>query len=760
MKLPSLIPDSNLLEQIEGVEAGLRKIQKFGRVGQYGFLVTVILQIVFESGLLPEPAPGSAAARAITAVRIGSLLVLPLFLLLFTWSKFWLRQSREPFRYTCSIEPIGPLPHSPKVREIGWLAEDLAELLSQRVERIRFVKSRPGGSPVQKDESHLDIGGTYVVRARDDKNKYLVLEIMPNVGIGPEGARKLAYPVSYPPDPVSTPLKLLRKPDDEQGEIELRHPDYKALLERVYWSVATEIYRQIQTDVAGKIELMPTRFLRALALFHEAEDYARSNTLHGYVEAGRLYDASARLFDPCLGPLPVSLFRRLFARLTRWLVSRAHRAMAWCAPLHLGFARRDIMCARALTGYVNMLQYGRILASISGQKINPAFEAERVAQDALVRLRRVAVDAPGYRDALFDAHVSLAHACYYLGKRDDAEKELATARSLDPTRDNDTNFQMVRSELAPREKQAFRHLVNLAPRLETAQWSVAYQAERQWRARPTFEKSLVEIPLLEYQHVIDLNPGNVGAWANRGYLYWLVEKCNEAKGCFRAGRDYKLIKQETFVVELDYGLARIAAEQGDLQQAYCCQETAVSDLIAPSGSQLGDFRAYYFDPAGDAVLDRFERYRKNVEEHLANAAKTKDLPARVLNSVYAFVLNDYGECCLWYEDRTADARYLRKAEDAFELASLFDSENPLALYNLRQLRVRDLKEAELERKIAAAQAQIDAAQKERSPQPKPRSPQRKPRSTRLEPRKPRSTRRRRSTRRASEPPSPGASVDV
>jgi hypothetical protein len=53
-----------------------------------------------------------------------------------------------------------------------------------------------------------------------------------------------------------------------------------------------------------------TAFLRALVLFHDAEDYSRSNTLHGYAEAGRLYDASARLFDPCLGPLPVSRLRR------------------------------------------------------------------------------------------------------------------------------------------------------------------------------------------------------------------------------------------------------------------------------------------------------------------------------------------------------------------------------------------------------------------------------------------------------------------
>jgi len=718
MKLPSLIPDSNLLEQIEGVEAGLRKVQKIGRVGQYGFLITAILQIVFgfiNSEVIGAPAPDSGIARVITAVRIISLLALPLFILLFTWSKFWLKQSREPFRYTCSIEEITALPHSPKLRQSAWLANDLEGLLSQRVDRIRFVKQDPKSSSDSIGDSHIEIGGTYVVRPRDDEDKTLVLEIMPNVGIGRGNARKLSYPVSYPPDP--TPLNKLTP--DAGGEIDLKYPEYKALLERVYSSVATEIYQQIQMDVAGKIELMPTRFLRALALFHEAEDYARSNTLHGYAEAAQLYDLSARLFDRCLAPLPVSPLRRFFARLTRRVVSLTRGAMVRCAPLHLGFARREIMSARALTGYVNMLLYGRLIASISGQKINSAYEAQRAAQDALQRFKWIPLDSQGCRKALFDAHVSLALAYHHLGKQEEAENELSTARSKDPTNDRDIRFQMVRSVLAPRDKQAFRHLLSLAPRWETAQWSVASEAERQWRARPSFETSLAELPLREYKNVIDLNPGNVGAWANRGYLLWLIGKTDEAKGSFRAGRDYKQIKQETLVTELDYGLARIAAEEGEFKLAYVYQDTAVSELIAPS-SQFGDFRSYYFAFIGDAILKRFEQYRRDVEKHLADPAKTKDLPTRILNSVYSFVLTDYGECCQSYYQRTADFNYWSKSEQAFELANLFDPENPLALYNLRQLKVGDVRtpghknEAELQKEVAAAQAQIAALQKEQA----------------------------------------------
>ena len=68
MKLANLIPASNLLEQIEGVEAGLRKIQKIGRVGQYGFLFTLISQVVFglfESGALAKPAPSVLNEKAL-----------------------------------------------------------------------------------------------------------------------------------------------------------------------------------------------------------------------------------------------------------------------------------------------------------------------------------------------------------------------------------------------------------------------------------------------------------------------------------------------------------------------------------------------------------------------------------------------------------------------------------------------------------------------------------------------------------------------
>ena len=48
---------------------------------------------------------------------------------------------------------------------------------------------------------------------------------------------------------------------------------YKRIVERVYSRVATEIYRQIETDVQEKIDLFPTSYLRAVALYREAQDW-------------------------------------------------------------------------------------------------------------------------------------------------------------------------------------------------------------------------------------------------------------------------------------------------------------------------------------------------------------------------------------------------------------------------------------------------------------------------------------------------------
>ncbi len=49
--------------------------------------------------------------------------------------------------------------------------------------------------------------------------------------------------------------------------------DYERLLERLYFSVVSVLYREIRKDVKHKIDLLPTAYTRAVALFYEAQDY-------------------------------------------------------------------------------------------------------------------------------------------------------------------------------------------------------------------------------------------------------------------------------------------------------------------------------------------------------------------------------------------------------------------------------------------------------------------------------------------------------
>jgi hypothetical protein len=97
----------------------------------------------------------------------------------------------------------------------------------------------------------------------------------------------MAYPVPYDLGPAEQTTNL----DTAR---------YEQIVERVYSSVATEVYRKIEADVRAKIDWFPTRHLRAVALFHEAEDMARSNTVDGYDRALDLYRSSQRYFDLAL----------------------------------------------------------------------------------------------------------------------------------------------------------------------------------------------------------------------------------------------------------------------------------------------------------------------------------------------------------------------------------------------------------------------------------------------------------------------------
>jgi tetratricopeptide (TPR) repeat protein len=303
----------------------------------------------------------------------------------------------------------------------------------------------------------------------------------------------------------------------------LETADYERILERIYFSVATELYKQIRQDVENKVALLPSAYFRAVALYHEAEDYARSNTLDAYEEARKLYDKSAKLFDPSLKSLPNSSVQRLLHRIRHSTMRLSQRLKQRGAYLWPRLGHVQLMCAKAEIGYANMLLFRRSLAHLSGQRLNPIFEARPVVERAVERLQRLPEDGDERRQYLFDAYVTLASAWYLLGSLQRAEKCLTEANRLDPNRaDVDARYLRVKADIETDTRfrlQLYQRAVELQPRFELAHFSYALEIESLWRTRSDFERNVAELALKEYEKVTNINPGNLGSWANQGYIY-------------------------------------------------------------------------------------------------------------------------------------------------------------------------------------------------------------------------------------------------
>jgi tetratricopeptide (TPR) repeat protein len=665
-------------------------------VGWGAFLVSAVSAVgsVFTSTWFTELVGASGAAPGwhswFLVIGIVSVVVA---IVLVGWLRFWVRASRTPFHYTYSIETFNPVEGTTPQDQLAWLPHDLSKRLSERIGRLSLLDERYSGE-TEAPEAHIHLGGAYGVRMRGDRER--VVEVMPWVRLGPTGSpAKLAHAVSF------------------RSDRDLDAASYEKLVERVYFSVATRIYRQIRDDVQRKINLLPRRYFRAAAYFYEAEDYLRSNTLHAYEQAHRLYAAAVRLYAPIWGE-PASghsaglIVRSVDRLLARWSLFWRRRLLAWLWP---GLCRIEVMVARAELGYARTLVYRRTVAGLSGQRLNPVFAARPVADRAVKRLTRLRKDVPGRRKRLFDAHVTKAAVLAELGSYDDAGECLEEARAIDPARSEQNAFYMyVQGRVETRQRSYFfQRAGELLPSFEVAQFERAIQTELVWRRRPAREANVAEIVARDYERVLELNPGNVAAWANLGYMYWLLGEHDEAEQALLRGREYKEIRHETFVAELDYTLARVAAETGDFARAYSHYVDAVAGHVAQGVAPEADgYTGYQFLGMPRWMLDRFRQYRLCVKRHWLDA---RDLPdpapdgttRRVRAAVYKFVLNDYGEACVNYWLRSGDQRYFRIARHAFEEAlhgqlslphapkhgldgARPQTRNPVVSFNLNRLR--------------------------------------------------------------------------
>jgi tetratricopeptide (TPR) repeat protein/voltage-gated potassium channel Kch len=694
-----ILPPADLLSRVQGVEPVLQRGRTFQKFGLGAFLVSAVSLL---GSILSSPwwKDVTNAHWVRTGVHqwllVAAAASFVVAVLLVGWLRIWVRASRTPFRYTYSIEAFTPVEGAAEEPRLAWLRHDLSTRLSRRIRRLSLLDEQYSKT-TEAPDSHIHIGGVYGIRTRS--NGECVIEVMPWVRLGPTGApASLAHPVRF------TLTGGARELQSSSGP-----PSYEKLVERVYFSVASRIYRRIRDDVQHKIDLLPRRYFRAAAYFYEAEDYIRSNTLDAYQQAQELYAEVIKLYTPSWRDEDVSRragrFLRFFDGLhARWsLYWRRLVAFLWPA-----LGSREVMVARAELGFARTLVYRRAVAGLSGQRRTPIFQARPVAARAVERLERLRADVPDRRKRLFDARVTQAAVYAALGSFDDADERLREARAGDPARaEANATFMYVQGQVSTRQRgYYFQRAGELLPTFEVAQYERAIETELLWRRRQLRETNVADIVVSEYERVLELNPGNVSAWANLGYVYWLLDDSKRARRALERGREYKEIRQDTSVADLDSCLARLAAERGDFKRAYAHYVDAVAGRLSQGVWYAPDrYTAYPFEAISRWMIERFKSYRRAVRRLQHEAAHSAGGPrdgltGRVRDAVYAFVLNDYGEACFNYWIRSGDDRYHRLAEMAFDKAlrssagapgSRADgvrpqTRNPVVAFNLNRLR--------------------------------------------------------------------------
>jgi hypothetical protein len=676
LKLTDILPSAELLQQIGGIESGLRQRKRVGTIGLLVFGTQTIVGLANSDWwqTLTDRGWIDFWERLIVldfdAASVVFVTGAAAFAFILNWKRFWLKESQAPFRYTCSIEDfqrIGDGTTGTKAdKALSWLSNDLKEKLNQRLEkRLYFEHDEAGGPPssaVVEDsketrrppDSLIHICGHYGNRQKP--NGVWCIEVIPRVRVGsPSQPETLAHRVIFDlkgekGNPTQNGAPANSGTAELEGPPALTRAAYDQLVERVYFSIATEIYREIQFDVRQKIALLPSRYFRAVALLYEAEDYARSNTIDAYEVAMKLFRESFELFHLCLTPRPNTGWRRAMHSMLSWLASIMLSLRRTASRVWLPAGHAEILCARAEIGYADMLLYRRSLAGISGRRLNPIFEAKPVAERAVERLGALPREVEGCRESLFDAYVTLALAWSLLGSSRRGNEHLKNAHTIDPLRaEQDSRYLFVAGELELNNRSKlnlFRRATELEPRFEVALFSFAVRFEMLWRSRPTLETNVANLVFNAYEEVLKINPGNIGSWANLGYMHWLLktpEHLEKAIEAYEYGREYKDIKRETFVAELDYGRARIAAESGMFTEAYEYYLNAVSAHLgqgiyfAPGG-----YSSYLFRYENEELRDRYRRYLNAVKADV-NLWQGENGVARSLREVIADLNNPDGE---------------------------------------------------------------------------------------------------------------------
>ncbi|MDR0359384.1 MAG: hypothetical protein LBJ87_07980 [bacterium] len=726
--LKDLFPQKDLLDTVGDVETQLRARRRVGVVGWFALAYTGVQAAVVvanTSSLGPVGAGAGSALQRYWPV----LLTLVLFVVaaaLVVWYYFSLRASRHAFRFTYSVDGFEPIPNTAPAADerLAYLAADLSERLARNITRLRLRDPDASEDASGSQESHVRIRGNYAVReaqwSEDDDGAggpARVLRITVWIRVGTQGsAESLAHPVSVDVQPGDPGGQDGATPASSLGPAQ-----YEALLNRVYFHVASEVYERVRADVRRRIRLLPTARLRVLACMAEAEDYASSPTFDAYSDAAEFFEEAIFAYGGRPAPRPpVQRVLHEARLLPHALWSRCRGVLA--RNVWSGTARAELLTARAEVGYATMTINRQMLAMLSGKRNVLVGLARAYAERAERRLEPLPL-TDEVRNTRFDAKTVLAIAWLRLEDPARARELLQQARALAPLRaDTDPRYLLAQAlqEPDPRiARERFRHAVEANPADdEIAQYLLAEASERVWRSQLVDgpDPETAALVCREYQRVLQINPGNLSASTAVGYIRWLLGEDKDlaaAEQAFRYGLEYKVVQRDTYVAELDYALARTLAEQGRFAEAYS-HFTSAESAIEASGMAYGQAgfaptswqgppdaldpmiqrpwirSSTFHDYIAPLMRDRYTRYRDTVARfHDRASAGEGEISRRLRDVVYGWVLTDYAEACEAYYRRSGDTAWHERAVDTLGRALEVDPWQVMARYDRYSLEWAD-----------------------------------------------------------------------
>ncbi len=606
MKLTDLLPSSDAATGFRSIEQQLQSRRFKSRRGFILAVVSSVVQVVVLvlSVYIPIFSPPKDIRTFLTslaAIPAYFAIVAALFGLFAGYTAFLFKQSREPFHYTFCVKEFSPIPGErfPVAQAdqlLKLLRSDLTERLDRRVRRFSLLENPNTGGAAQSPKdinptSHFHIAGDYAMR---EENEERILHVWPRVRIGPESNPfTLAFPVRLPLDE--------EKPEKITQGSTLDVEEYGRLVERVYSSVATEIYKQIEIDLRDKMTLFPTLSLRALARYNEAEDFETSNTIDAYDRALDMYRVSLDELKASRWHAWMKTVGHCWPRLVSWEWTGIRAAMEAEAKTKLGYSR--------------CLISRRLVSEMSGRYRDPIFEVRQKLEEArellrqcynsLISNRRRRIppiqksqnnsDAEAcaakialasfaglgrwgprrkhfyqlIREELCEAFAVSALAHSLLADSRNAQRFLQFAEALAiNSGSNRVLLLLAKAELEPALQQRVRYLnqaKELAPDSEIVLYRLAFFSDLLARDNDAITPARVKYLSRAYEAVLKVNPANITSLIGQGYLFWLVDDLDEARRKLRAGIELQQVVTQTFVGDLKYCLARVEVERAAVQ---------------------------------------------------------------------------------------------------------------------------------------------------------------------------------------------------